>query len=93
MTGSIALIGFMGAGKTQVGRLVARRLRVPFVDTDKVLPVRHGAMPLLFEQRGERGFRDLERAVVLEQLAAAELSERVVALEGGRSRSTTCGRR
>ena len=83
MTGSIALIGFMGAGKTQVGRLVARRLRVPFVDTDKVLSVRHGAIPALFEQRGERGFRDLERAVVLEQLAAAELSERVVALGGG----------
>ncbi len=34
MTGSVALVGFMGAGKTQVGRLVARRLGVPFVDTD-----------------------------------------------------------
>ena len=83
MTGSIALVGFMGAGKTQVGRLVARRLGVPFVDTDKVLSVRHGTIPELFEQRGEKGFRELERTVVLEQLAAAELSARVVSLGGG----------
>ena len=73
----------MGAGKTQVGRLVARRLGVPFVDTDKVLSVRHGTIPALFEQRGEEGFRELERDVVLEQLAAAELGARVVALGGG----------
>ena len=83
MNGSIALVGFMGAGKTQVGRLVARRLGVPFVDTDKVLSVRHGAIAALFELRGEEGFRELERDVVLEQLAAAELGARVVALGGG----------
>lgn len=83
MTGSIALVGFMGAGKTQVGRLVARRLGVPFVDTDKVLSGRHGTIAALFEERGEAGFRQLERAVVLEQLAAADGNARVVALGGG----------
>ena len=83
MTGSIALVGFMGAGKTQVGRLVARRLGVPFVDTDKVLSGRHGTIAALFEERGEEGFREIERDIVLEQLAAAESSARVVALGGG----------
>ena len=83
MTGSIALVGFMGAGKTRVGRLVARRLDVPFVDTDKVLSGRHGTIAALFEERGEEGFREIERDVVLEQLAAAENGPRVVALGGG----------
>ena len=83
MTGSIALVGFMGAGKTQVGRLVARRLGVPFVDTDRVLSGRHGAIAALFEVRGEAAFRELEREIVLEQLTAAESSARVVALGGG----------
>ena len=83
MTGSIALVGFMGAGKTQVGRLVARRLEVPFVDTDEVIVARHGAISALFDECGERGFREIEREVVLRELRAAEDSPRIVALGGG----------
>jgi len=83
VTGSIALVGFMGAGKTQVGRLVARRLQVPFVDTDRLIVARYGAIAGIFDDRGERGFREIEREVVLGELAAAEDGARVVALGGG----------
>jgi shikimate kinase len=83
VSGSVVLVGFMGAGKTQVGRLVARRLDVPFVDTDKVIVERHGTIAALFAERGETGFREIEKVVVLNELAAAERGARVVALGGG----------
>jgi shikimate kinase len=83
VTGSVALVGFMGAGKTHVGRLVAGRLSVPFIDTDTVITDRHGPIAALFAARGEQGFREIERVVVLSQLAAAERSASVVALGGG----------
>ncbi len=80
---SVALVGFMGAGKTRVGRLVARRLGVPFVDTDAVVTERHGPISQLFAERGEEGFRALERAVVVAELEAAAGAGAVVALGGG----------
>ena len=83
MTGSIALVGFMGAGKSRIGRMLAGRLGVPFVDTDKVITAQHGSIAALFAERGETGFRALERDVVIDELAAAELAPRVVALGGG----------
>lgn len=83
MSGSVVLVGFMGAGKTQVGRLAARRLNLPFVDTDKVITDRHGPISALFGDSGEEAFREIERAVVLDELAAAELRARVVSLGGG----------
>ena len=83
MKGSVALVGFMGAGKTQVGRLVAQRLGVPFVDTDKVIADRHGTIADLFSERGEPAFREIERGIVLSELTAAARSARVVALGGG----------
>jgi shikimate kinase/3-dehydroquinate synthase len=77
----LALIGFMGAGKTTVGREVARRTGRPFVDTDAEIEARHGPIPELFE-RGEEGeFRRVEAAVVEEMLGRAEPS--VIALGGG----------
>ena len=83
MTSSIALVGFMGAGKSRIGRMLARRLGVPFVDTDKVIAAQHGAISAIFAQRGEAGFREIERGVVLDELAAAERTARIVALGGG----------
>jgi shikimate kinase / 3-dehydroquinate synthase len=76
----LALIGFMGAGKTSVGREVARRTGRPFVDTDAEIEARHGSISELF-QRGEEEFRRLEAAVVEEVLGRAEPS--VIALGGG----------
>jgi shikimate kinase / 3-dehydroquinate synthase len=77
----IVLIGFMGAGKTTVGRLVATRVGLPFVDTDEVIESREGrTIPELFEEGGEPAFRELERGAVLEVLDGPEA---VVALGGG----------
>ena len=80
---SVALVGFMGAGKSRVGRLVARRRGVPFVDTDAIVARRHGPIPRLFAELGEEGFRALERDVVVGELDAATRAGVVVALGGG----------
>jgi shikimate kinase len=77
--GTVALIGPMGAGKTSVGRRLARHLGRRFVDTDAVIATEHGPVPHLFATVGEGAFRELERAVVQRELAAGG----VVALGGG----------
>jgi shikimate kinase len=63
----IFLIGPMGAGKTTVGRQLAKRLRIPFVDSDQELERRTGVgIPLIFDIEGEQGFRDREELVIEE---------------------------
>jgi shikimate kinase len=80
---AVALVGFMGAGKSVVGRLAAKRLKVPFIDTDALIEVREGPIAAIFAARGEPGFRALERDVVVEVLEAALREPCVVALGGG----------
>ncbi|WP_341945390.1 shikimate kinase [Microbacterium sp. LWH11-1.2] len=76
---TLVLVGPMAAGKTSVGRRVARRLSVPFIDTDKRIVAAHGPIPTIFAEHGEPHFRELERAAV-----AAALSEGgVISLGGG----------
>jgi len=80
MTGrALVLIGPMGAGKTSVGRRVARALDRPFTDTDKIVVRDHGVIADLFTTRGEAHFRQVERLAVQEALAVGG----VVALGGG----------
>src|SRR5687767_6506718 len=62
----IALVGFMGAGKTSVGRVLAARLAWPFADTDEILAVRHGAIALQVARDGLQAFREREVALVRE---------------------------
>ena len=77
----IILVGFMGAGKSTVGELLAEELGLPFVDTDNVVQKRAGAtIPGIFASGGEEAFRSLEREVVAEVLAGPRS---VVALGGG----------
>lgn len=79
--GTIVLVGFMGAGKSSVGRLLARRLRRRFVETDDVIVAREGRpIPEIFRTDGEGRFRQLEGAVV-EALTRGEAA--VVATGGG----------
>ena len=61
----IVLVGFMGAGKSTVGRLLAARLGVPFVDADAAIEAAEGrTIPAIFEADGEPGFRRIEAEVV-----------------------------
>jgi shikimate kinase / 3-dehydroquinate synthase len=77
----IVLVGFMGAGKTTVGRLVAQRLGGDFMDTDEMIEQRTGAtVAEIFAASGEDAFRALERDVVAEVLSG---DATVVALGGG----------
>ena len=75
----LVVIGAPGAGKTRVGKRVARLLRVSFVDTDRRIVMRHGPIAQIFTGRGEDHFRKLERLEV--QRALAERA--VISLGGG----------
>jgi shikimate kinase len=80
MTAPLAVfIGPMGAGKTRIGKRVARALDVPFTDTDKVIVAVHGPIADIFDQHGEPHFRTLERDVVREALEGGG----IVSLGGG----------
>ena len=71
-TGNIFLVGLMGAGKTTVGKLLAKRLQKTFVDSDHELEHRTGVkIPLIFELEGEAGFREREM-ILIEELAQRE---------------------
>ncbi|HRQ36356.1 MAG TPA: shikimate kinase [Chloroflexota bacterium] len=81
MATNIILTGFMGTGKTTVGRLLAAQLGFAFVDTDELIVARDGrAIPTIFAEEGEPYFRELETAVALELAAQSEL----VIATGGR---------
>lgn len=78
---NLYLIGFMGSGKSSVGRRLAERLGRPFVDTDEEIARREGMdIPSLFAKGGELYFRDLEQAVLLD---LAGRSGWVIATGGG----------
>lgn len=62
---SIILVGLPGSGKTTIGRQLARRLGLPFVDSDQVIEQRLGcAIREYFEREGEDAFRDVEQSVI-----------------------------
>jgi shikimate kinase len=75
----LVLIGPMAAGKTRVGKRVARVLGVPFVDTDALVVAGHGSIANLFSRYGETHFRLLERLAVTQAL----VTRAVVSLGGG----------
>jgi shikimate kinase len=79
--GNLFLIGMPGAGKSTLGRLLARRLDKPFYDLDTELERKLGVtIPVIFELEGEPGFRDRESAVVIEFTALPNV---VLATGGG----------
>ncbi|MEO6942131.1 MAG: shikimate kinase [Terrimesophilobacter sp.] len=75
----LVVIGPPGAGKSALGRTVAKLLRVPFVDTDRRIVAKHGSISGIFAQHGEEWFRAAERA----EVARALTEVCVVALGGG----------
>ena len=81
MGDNVILVGFMGAGKSSVGRLLARHLGRCFVETDDMITVREGrSIPLIFAERGEAHFRALEEETV--RLLALKSGD-VIATGGG----------
>ena len=77
---NLILVGMMGAGKTTVGRLLSRKLKRPFHDSDEEIERRCGVkIPVIFELEGEAGFRQRERQAIAELCAL----ERIVLATGG----------
>jgi shikimate kinase len=82
MDGSVAIVGYMGSGKTTLGRLLARALSLEFVDLDRAIVKRAGkGIPEIFAEHGEKQFRDLEHKALLQALDGGTPS--VVACGGG----------
>lgn len=78
---NIILVGLMGAGKTTVGRVLAKRLGKKFIDTDYEIERRCGVkIPTIFEMEGEEGFRKREAAVIKDLVT---LDNVVLATGGG----------
>jgi shikimate kinase len=78
---NIYLVGLMGAGKTTIGRQLAKRLQRRFLDSDHEIEARTGVrIPVIFEIEGESGFRKRESQVLHELAAEPEL---VLATGGG----------
>jgi shikimate kinase len=77
----IFLIGFMGCGKTTVGRLLADRLGIPFYDLDQLIEAAEGSsIREIFERSGEAAFRQVERDLLRQ---TRFLSDGVIATGGG----------
>lgn len=77
----VVLVGPMGAGKSTIGRLLAKELGYRFVDSDRIIEARCGAnIPWIFDVEGEEGFRQRETAM-LDELSGE--SETVLATGGG----------
>jgi len=78
---NIALIGFMGTGKSTAGRLIAEQLGFRFVDTDEFIEEKTGKRIIdIFQQSGEAGFRELERQFLREM---AGWTQTVISTGGG----------
>lgn len=81
MQDNIILVGLMGAGKSTIGRQLARRFHLEFHDSDKTIEARTGVpIPTIFEMEGEQGFRDREEQVIAELSALPGI---VLATGGG----------
>jgi len=78
---NVYLVGLMGAGKTTIGKALAKRLTYRFIDSDHEIEARTGvSLPTIFEIEGEDGFRRREAQVIAE---LATLDRHVVATGGG----------
>jgi len=83
----IFLIGFMGSGKSRVGRVLSRRLGFDFIDLDSLIEGKMGvSIAEIFKSSGEGGFRDIESRIlgeVVEGKGGDEVGARVVSTGGG----------
>ncbi|MBC2856648.1 MAG: shikimate kinase [Cetobacterium sp.] len=81
MKDNIALIGFMGSGKTTVGRILAKYLDMKFIDIDKAIAMcEKKSIPEIFEEKGESYFRKMENQIIEEECRNNNI---VIATGGG----------
>ena len=81
MNKSLVLTGMMGVGKSTIGRLIAKRLKIKFIDVDKVIEKKEKkTIRRIFEDNGEKYFRKLEEKTTLKVL---KNNRSVIALGGG----------
>ncbi|HEX3105808.1 MAG TPA: shikimate kinase [Terriglobales bacterium] len=81
---AISLVGFMGAGKTTVGRALASQLGWEFVDLDDLIQARDGrTIAEIFQNSGEKAFRTLEHQVLWEFVCSSQVNASVLSLGGG----------
>jgi shikimate kinase len=77
----IILIGYMGAGKTTLGKALARVTKRPFYDLDQYIESRtHKTIPQIFAEKGETGFREVEKNMLHE---VAEFEDVIISCGGG----------
>lgn len=77
---NIVLTGFMASGKSSVGRILASKRSLAFIDTDDLIVERHGSIEKIFATQGEDTFREMERTVARD----LEGKEGLVIATGGR---------
>jgi shikimate kinase len=78
----VVLLGYMGSGKSTVGRLLAERLNLPFTDLDEYIESEVGTeIPEIFREKGELFFRKKEHELLVDLLASGQ--PRVLSLGGG----------
>ena len=78
---NIILVGLMGAGKSTVGKTLAKRRHMQFYDSDQLIEERTGVdIPTIFEIEGEEGFRDREQQAIAD---LADMNDAVIATGGG----------
>ena len=81
MKDNIALIGFMGSGKTTIGKLLAKTMEMKFVDIDKIIEATEKkSINDIFKEKGQIYFRDLERKIILQE---SSRNNCVIATGGG----------
>jgi len=77
---NIYLVGYMGTGKTTVGKLLAKKLRQSFIDVDEFIENRYRrTIAVIFDEKGEAGFREIERRALQEIVSF----ENIVVSTGG----------
>ena len=79
MSRAIVLVGPMGAGKTTLGKKLAKKLGVRFADTDRLIGAKHGSITRIFQKHGEDHFRNIETKALIKALAEFD----IVATGGG----------